>query len=92
MALMTSTPPPEPSAPETLAANAPDPRNPQSPIPNEPSASVLFPTPLTTEGLALPFAGELGGLVDTARAFYGRLRTRVAGRFLALRRAIRSTA
>ena len=64
----------------------------QSPIPNDTASPSLFPEPLTTDGLTLPFAPEPSGSCEAVRAFYQVLRTRLVGGFLALKRVIRSPA
>jgi site-specific recombinase XerD len=58
----------------------------------DPASSTLFPAPLTTDNLNLPFAPDPGTATTAALRFYAALRTRVVNGFLALKRAIRSTA
>lgn len=74
-----------PVVPAAQPAANPDTR---PPVPGGPPS--LFPAPLTTEALVLPFTSGASGMADGAWAFYRRLRTRLAARFLALKRAIRS--
>ena len=81
---ITPQPPPDTASTDSLH---------HQPLPiNHASSAPLFPAPLTTAGLALPFATEPTGLLDAARAFCQALRTRFVGGFLALKRVIRSPA